>query len=104
MQVLCCILYMTAFKPMVAQQLIYDILYITADGSTAVREGAKFKSGQMVVKKVKWTYFDAYLWQPMWNYTKKSMEGSKLSDLVFLQWEVTDWQELFAKNAENKGN
>ena len=71
---------------------------------TAVREGAKFKSGQIVVKKVKWTYFDAYQWQTMWNYTKKSMEGSKLSDLVFLQWEVTDWQELFAKNAENKGN
>ena len=35
---------------------------------------------------------------------KKSMEGSKLSDSVFLQREVTDWQELFAKNAENKGN
>ena len=34
---------------------------------------------------------------------KKSMEGSKLSDSVFLQWEVTDWQELFAKNGENKG-
>ena len=32
------------------------------------------------------------------------MEGLKLSDLVFLQWEVTDWQELFTKNAENKGN
>ena len=30
------------------------------------------------------------------------MEGSKLSDLVFLQWEATVWQELFAKNAENK--
>ena len=35
---------------------------------------------------------------------KKSMEGSKLSDSVFLQWEVTDWQELFAQNVENKGN
>ena len=32
------------------------------------------------------------------------MEVSKLSDLVFLQWEVTDWQELFAKNVENKEN
>ena len=38
------------------------------------------------------------------NLYKKSMEGSKLSDLVFLQWEVTDWQELFVKNVENKGN
>ena len=35
---------------------------------------------------------------------QKSMDGSKISDLVFLQWEVTDWQELFAKTAENKGN
>ena len=69
-----------------------------------VREMDESESGQMVLKKVKWTYFDAYLWQTMWNHAKKSMEGSKLSDLVFLQWEVTDWQELFAKNAENKGN
>ena len=64
----------------------------------------KSESGQMLLEKVKWTFFDAYLWQTMWNHAKKSMEGSKLSDLVFLQWEVTVWQELFAKNAENKGN
>ena len=69
-----------------------------------VREMIESESGQMVLKKVKLTYFDAYLWQTMWNHAKKSMEGSKLSDSVFLQWEVTDWQELFAKNAENKGN
>ena len=62
------------------------------------------ESGQMLLEKVNWTFFDAYLWQTMWNHAKKSMEGSKLSDLVFLQWEVADWQELFAKNAENKGN
>ena len=70
----------------------------------SVQKTDENKGGQVVLKKVKWTYFDAYLWQTMWNYTKKSMKGSKLSDLVFLQWEVTDWQELFAKNAENKGN
>ena len=29
-----------------------------ANGSTPVREGAKFKNSQIVVKKVKWTYFD----------------------------------------------
>ena len=29
-----------------------------ANCSTPVREGAKFKNSQMVVKKVKWTYFD----------------------------------------------
>ena len=67
-----------------------------------VREMDKSESGQMLLEKVKWTFFDAYLWQTMWNHAKKSMEGSKLSDLVFLQWEVTVWQELFAKNAENK--
>ena len=69
-----------------------------------VREMDESESGQMVLEKVKWTFFDVYLWQTMWNHAKKSMEGSKLSDLLFLQWEVTDWQELFAKNAENKGN
>ena len=29
-----------------------------ANGSTSLREGAKFKNSQIVVKKVKWTYFD----------------------------------------------
>ena len=69
-----------------------------------VRQTRIFESGQMSLKKVKVTYFDANLCQTMWNHAKKSMEGSKLSDLVFLQWEAIDWQELFAKNAENKGN
>ena len=32
------------------------------------------------------------------------MKELKQPTLVFLQWEVADWQELFAKNAENKGN
>ena len=62
------------------------------------------ESGQMVSKKVKLTYFDVYLSQTMWNHTKNSMKGLKQPTSVFLQWEVTDWQELFAKNAENKGN
>ena len=69
-----------------------------------VRRGHESESGQMVLKKVKLTYFDTYLWQTMWNHAKKSLEESKHSDSVFLQWEVTDWQELFAKNVENKGN
>ena len=54
------------------------------------------------VEKSEMDLFYVYLWQTMWNHAKKSIEGSKLSDLVFLQWEVTVWQELFAKNAENK--
>ena len=47
-----------------------------------VREMDKSESGQMLLEKVKWTFFDAYLWQTMWNHAKKSMEGSILSDSV----------------------
>ena len=65
---------------------------------------AKSESDQMVSEKVKLTYFDVYLSHTMWNHTKKSMKGLKQPTLVFLQWEVADWQELFAKNARNKGN
>ena len=48
-----------------------------------VREIDESERDQMMLKKVKWTYFDAYLWQTMWNHAKKSMEVSKLSDFVF---------------------
>ena len=44
-----------------------------------------FESGQMVLKELKGTFFDAYLWQTMWNNAKKSMEELKLPDPVFLQ-------------------
>ena len=85
-----------------AASLVYD--GFSVEPFIWVREMDESESGQMVLEKVKGTFFDAYLWQTMWNHAKKSVEGSKLSDLVFLQWEVTDWQELFAINAENKGN
>ena len=39
-------------------------------GSKWVRQGGESESGQIVLKKVKWTYFDAYLWQTMWNHAK----------------------------------
>ena len=55
-----------------------------------VRRGHESESGQMVLKKVKLTYFDAYLWQTMWNHAKKSMEESKHSDSVFLQWDCAE--------------
>ena len=55
-----------------------------------VRRGHESESGQMVLKKVKLTYFDAYLWQTMWNHAKKSMEESKHSDWVFLQWNCAE--------------
>ena len=44
-----------------------------------------FESGQIVLKELKGTYFDAYIWQTMWNHAKKSMEELKLPDSVFLQ-------------------
>ena len=62
------------------------------------------ESGQMVSEKVKLTYFDVYLSQTMWNHTKNSMKGLKQPTSVFLQWEVTDWQELFGENDENNEN
>ena len=36
-----------------------------------VRRGHESESGQMVLKNVKLTYFDAYLSQTMWNHAKK---------------------------------
>ena len=46
------------------------------------------ETGQMVLKKVKWTYFDAYLWQTMWNHAKTSQELWMLSS-VTLNCQVT---------------
>ena len=43
----------------------------------------------MVLKKVKWTYFDAYLCQTMWNNAKKSMKMLKRPNSLFLQGEVS---------------
>ena len=42
-----------------------------------VRRGHESESGQMVLKKVKLTYFDAYLWQTMWNHAKKNQWKSQ---------------------------
>ena len=67
-----------------------------------VRWGHESESGQMVLKKVKVTYFDAYLWQTMWNHAKKSMEESKLSDLVFLQWDVRSSVLKTPKNTKTR--
>ena len=81
---------------------IYDTMWGLV--MKAVPKLGESESGQMVSEKVKLTYFDVYLSHTMWNPTKKSMKGLKQPTLVFLQWEVADWQELFAKNARNKGN
>ena len=51
----------------------------------------KSGSGQMVSKKVKLTYFN------------NSMKGLKQPTLVFLQGDLDDVLELFAKNKKNKG-
>ena len=55
------------------------------------------ESGQMVSEKVKFTNF-------MYIYHKQCeiMKGLKQPTLLFLQLEVTDWQEPFAKNAKWK--
>jgi hypothetical protein len=58
------------------------------EGSNWVRQGDESESAKIVLKQVKWTFIYAYLWQTMWNHAKKSMEGSKLSDSVFLQWDA----------------
>ena len=71
-----------AFMPI----YIYDMK--SDEGSNWVRQGDESESAKIVLKQVKWTFFYAYLWQTMWNHAKKSMEGSKLSDSVFLQWDA----------------
>ena len=48
--------YITNIDPL----FINIIWQILSNGSTTVWEGAKPKSGQRVVKKLKWTYFDAF--------------------------------------------
>ena len=55
------------------------------------------ESGQMVSEKVKFTIL-------MYIYHKQCeiMKGLKQPTLLFLQLEVTDWQEPFAKNAKWK--
>ena len=61
----------------------------SAEGSNWVSKGGESGSGQMVLKKVKWTYFDAYLCQTMWNNAKKSMKRLKRPNSLFLQGEVS---------------
>ena len=73
-------------------------------GYISLPKSGVIESGQMVSKKVKFTYFDVYLSQTMWNHTKNSMKGLKQPTSVILQWATTDWRELFTENAENKGN
>ena len=48
----------------------------------STREMDESESGQMVLEKVKWTYFDAYLWQTMKCHTKNQRKGSN----SHLQW------------------
>ena len=56
----------------------------------------------MVLKKVKWTYFGAYLWQTMWNHTKNSMEELKLPDSVFLHGDVRSSVLKTQKNTKTR--
>ena len=71
------------------------------EGSNWVRQGDKSESAKIVLKQVKWTFFVAYLWQTMWDHAKKSMEGSKLSDSVILQWDVRSSVLITPKKHQN---
>ena len=44
----------------------------------------KSESGQMVLKKMKLTYFDAYICQTMWNHAKKIDKELKRQNALFL--------------------
>ena len=65
-------------------------------------KGGESESGQMVLKKVKWTYFDAYLCQTMWNHAKKSMKEVKQLNSLFLQREVSSAVLKTWKTGETK--
>ena len=45
------------------------------EGSIWVPQGHESESAKIVLKQVKWTYFDAYLWQTMWNHAKNQWKG-----------------------------
>ena len=65
----------------------------SAEGSKRVRQGDESDCGKIVLKQVKWTYFDAYIYDKQ---NAKSTEGSKVSDSVFLQWDVSYLYNLFS--------
>ena len=48
------------------QNFFYDMK--SDEGSDWVRQGDESESGEIVLKQVKLTFFDAYLWQAMWNH------------------------------------
>ena len=68
--------------------------------------GQKYESesGQVVLEKVKWAYSYVYLSQIMWKHAKNSMKVLKRPTSSFLQGDIDDVLELFAKNDENKAN
>ena len=61
-------------------------------------KGGESESGQMVLKKVKWTYFDAYLCQTMWNIAKKINEKAQTAKFTVF---ARGSQLRGAKNLEN---
>ena len=82
--------------------LSYDMK--SDEGSNWVRQGDESESAKIGLKQVKWTFIYAYLWQTMWNHAKKSMEGSKRSDSVFLQWDARSSVLKTPKKHEKKRN
>ena len=88
------------FLKMLIRNFWYD--KESAEGSNWVSQGGESESGQMVLKKVKWTYFDAYLCQTMWNHAKKSMKRLKRPNSLFLQGEVSSAVLKTWKTGETK--
>ena len=87
---------------MLEELLILQYDKESAEGSNWVSQGGESESGQMVLKKVKWTYFDAYLCQTMWNHAKKSMKQVKQLNSLFLQGEVSSAVLKTWKTGETK--
>ena len=58
------------------------------------------ESGQLLLKKVKWTFFMHIYDKQCEIMQKNQWKGPNFQIQCF----YNDWQELFAKNGENKGN
>ena len=68
------------------------------EGSNWVRQGDESESREIVLKQVKWTFFDAHLWQTMWNHAKNRWKGPNFQIQCF----TMGCQELCAENAKKK--
>ena len=89
-ELLLLVFYITKVEVTIQLQLIHLSLYNVYDSFSApikwVRRGDESQSGQIVLKKVKLTYFDAYLWQTMWNHAKTFPAGAQSAPAGRVGW------------------